>query len=522
MVREQIEREHIEFVTGKLAEPALRAIIEPLSARLAWDYSITVLPISVAALMTPTWIARRWTPDPRARRAILPGYCEGDLTELERRAGIPVHRGPRDLRALPDYFGQRRERENYGDHSIQILAEINHAPRLATAELRAIAAQLRADGADVIDVGCEPGGGWSGAADAVRSLRDEGHRVSIDSLDIDEISAAVRAGAELVLSVNSSNRHAAPDWGVEVVLIPDSVGSIDTLPDSMEWLENRGVPFRVDPVLEPIGCGFAASLARYTQIRRQFPDVGQLMGIGNLTELTEADSAAINLLLLAICEELRIDRVLTTQVIPWARSSVRECAIARKLTHYAVREKVPPKHVDSSLVLLRDPRVESFGLEQLAAFADSIRDHNYRLFAEEGQVHLISAGLHLHSADPFLIFDQLRATAPRNLDPGHAFYLGFEMAKAALALQLGKNYRQDESLDWGFLTVKEPNHHLASHRLRRTHEPIDDAASEPDAAASCEPSDSAKIDPSPRAPQEDSGQPGDGASPGLGGSGAGG
>ncbi len=36
--------------------------------------------------------------------------------------------------------------------------------------------------------------------------------------------------------------------------------------------------------------------------------------------------------------------------------------------------------------------------------------------------------------------DQDKAT----MDRGHAFYLGYEMCKAATALALGKNYQQDE------------------------------------------------------------------------------
>ena len=40
-------------------------------------------------------------------------------------------------------------------------------------------------------------------------------------------------------------------------------------------------------------------------------------------------------------------------------------------------------------------------------------------------------------------------------DPAHAFYLGYELAKARTALTLGKHYRQDQALDWGFLTVPE-------------------------------------------------------------------
>ena len=80
------------------------------------------------------------------------------------------------------------------------------------------------------------------------------------------------------------------------------------------------MPLRIDPILEPIGFGFAASLGRYLEVRRRYPDAEMMMGIGNLTELTDADSAPINVLLLGFCQELGIRSVLTTQVINWARS----------------------------------------------------------------------------------------------------------------------------------------------------------------------------------------------------------
>jgi hypothetical protein len=52
-----------------------------------------------------------------------------------------------------------------------------------------------------------------------------------------------------------------------------------------------------------------------------------------------------------------------------------------------------------------------------------------------------------------------------NVDPGHAFYLGYEMAKAAIALQLGKQYEQDQALRWGYLT-KEEDHHRIQRKSR--------------------------------------------------------
>ena len=50
--------------------------------------------------------------------------------------------------------------DDYGDFDIQILAEINHAPRLSHEEILGQAERLKADGADVIDIGCEPGDAW--------------------------------------------------------------------------------------------------------------------------------------------------------------------------------------------------------------------------------------------------------------------------------------------------------------------------------------------------------------------------
>jgi hypothetical protein len=232
------------------------------------------------------------------------------------------------------------------------------------------------------------------------------------------------------------------------------------LDETVAMLAEAGVPLRIDPVLEPIGFGFAASLERYFDVRRRYPDAEMMMGIGNLTELTDVDSAGVNVLLMAICEELGIRSVLTTQVIPWARTSVRECDLARRLVYHAIRHKMLPKHLEPRLVMLRGGEPLRFGDEALDRLAAEIKDNNYRVFAEDDQVHLVSAGLHLSDADPFLLFERLLAREPRNLDLGHAFYLGYEMAKAATALTLGKDYRQDEALDWGFLTREEKSHRL--------------------------------------------------------------
>jgi dihydropteroate synthase len=460
----------ILFVTGRLAEFALRQVLDDLAREAEFQAEIAVLPISVAALMTPKWVARHLEIPAAIDRVILPGHCRGDLAPVTEKAhGIPVEIGPLDLRDLSGHFGHSREvLAMYGVHALEILAEINHVPRLDRAELIGQAEQFAADGADVIDLGCDPGAPWLEIGDAVAALRDRGLRVSIDSFDPTEVGLAVSAGAELVLSVDATNRDRAADWGVEVVAIPDRPGSLDGLDQTVEFLTGRNVPFRIDPIIEPIGFGFAASLGRYLEVRRRYPETPILMGVGNLTELTDVDSAGVNTILAGFCAELGIRSVLTTAVINWARSSVRELDLARRLVHYAVNSHALPKHVEPRLVALRDPRVVDFGADNLARLQKRIRDPNWRIFAEDGRIYALNNTHFLHDVDPFVLFDQMSVS-----DPSHAFYLGYEMMKAKTALTLHKCYRQDQALEWGFLTEPEISHRARTgeHGLPRREAP---------------------------------------------------
>src|SRR5207237_560613 len=94
--------QRILFVTGKLAEPSLRRLLAEFAPRAGFAYDVVVLPITVAALATVSWIARHLELTEAYDRIVLPGLCPGDLVEM---GGLPVERGPKDLSDLPDYFG---------------------------------------------------------------------------------------------------------------------------------------------------------------------------------------------------------------------------------------------------------------------------------------------------------------------------------------------------------------------------------------------------------------------------------
>jgi dihydropteroate synthase-like protein len=457
-------RERILFVTGRLAEPSLRAVLAPLSERVGFDFEISVLGISVAALMHVDWVRRKLQVPEGFQRVVVPGWCSGSLEPLEKQFGVPFVRGPKNLFDLPELFGRGDTAPPMLDlYNIEILAEINHAPRFADDDLIRQASRFRDSGADLIDLGCIPGEPWGSIAQTVRRFRAEGFRVSVDSFERTEVEPAVEAGAELVLSCNQSNVEWACELPVEFVVVPDDFQDLGSWDVTRQRLEASGRCYRLDPVLEPIGFGFAQSLLRYYETRRMNPAAAMMMGIGNLTELTEVDSAGVNFLLAAICEELRIHSVLTTAVINWGRTAVQEFNLARRLVRHSLENRVLPKHLGGQLVLLRDPKVSQIGEEGLREFAQRLTDPNFRVFAENGEIHLMNRDGYWHGADPYEVFDKMLAVVG-SLSAEHSFYLGIELCKARTALTLGKQYIQDEALRWGFLTIEE-----ISAKTRRKH-----------------------------------------------------
>jgi dihydropteroate synthase len=458
------------FVTGKLAEPALRRTLAAMGAPFAVE--VAVLHITVAALMTTPWIARFLQVPDGTDLVLLPGLVEGDVAILADRFGVRVEKGPKDLREIPDYFGQAAQAREYGAFDIEILAEVNNAPKRSWDEIRQEAEHYRASGADLIDVGCTPGVPFPELGRVVRRLREAGLRVSIDSFDPAEILDAVAAGAELVLSVNGSNRQVVEQLrgtGVRVVAIPDFGAGLETLEPTLTALERAGVGYLIDPVIEPIGFGFMASLERYAEIHRRYPAAAQLMGIGNLTELTSADSTGVNAMLIAVCQEVGVRAVLTTEVIPWARGAVREIDIARRLMYHAVTQKTLPKGVDNRLVTVKDPKILAYSEAELRELQAQVKDSNFRIFTDRDVITVFNNALFLRGTDIQELFDQLGVD-----EASHAFYLGKELMRARLAITLGKTYRQEGQLNWGYLTPPdEPKREHVRLTMKRTGGPAD-------------------------------------------------
>jgi dihydropteroate synthase-like protein len=442
--------EHILFLTGRLAQPQLERVLSGI-ADAPFTFEVREIGLQVAALMTADMIRRRVEPPVKADRIIVPGRCRGDLEALAAHYGIPVQRGPEELKDLPRFFNRAARPVDLSEYEVAIFAEIVDAPRLAVEAIVQRARALQRDGADVIDLGCLPETPFAHLEDSVRALKSEGFAVSVDSVDAQELLRGGRAGADYLLSLTVDTLWVADEVASTPVLIPKTPHDEASLHAAIDALAGKGRAFLADPILDPIPFGFTASIVRYHALRARYPEAPIMMGVGNLTELTEADTSGINALLFGIAAELNVAAVLTTQVSAHARRAVREADWARRIMHAAARHRSLPKGMSGALMTVHDKHPFPDTPAEIAATAAQVRDPNFR-------VQVAEDGLHVYNRDGIRTgtraFDLWPQLGLEN-DASHAFYMGVELAHAEIAWRLGKRYVQDQPLDWGAAVERE-------------------------------------------------------------------
>lgn len=455
--------ENLLFLTGKLAEKSLNKVLQEVQANPKtpnFKYRVEQIGVSVAALMTPEMIARRVKNTGNAQKMILPGLCQGDLSALHRQYGIPVERGPDDLKDLPQYFGQSGKTPDLSQYSVQIFAEIVDAPDLTVEQILAKAARFKTQGANVIDLGCLPNRPFLHLADSIHALKAAGFMVSVDSMSADELLLAGKSGADYLLSLTEKTLWIADAVEAAPVLIPSRPGNMASLYRAIEICLKKGKKFIADPILDPIHFGLADSIVRYHKLRKKYPKIDIMMGIGNVTELTDADTTGINAILFGLISELNIDAVLATSVSPHAVNAIAEADIARRVVFAAKQDDRLPRGYSNGLLGLHDRKPFPYNSEEINDFAVQIKDPSFRIMVSETGVHVYNRDGQIVDVDPFNFYSKLGVEN----DASHAFYLGVELARAQIAHQLGKRYVQDEMLGWG-VNIHAPS--LASKTAHR-------------------------------------------------------
>lgn len=438
--------EHILFLTGKLAEKQLHSILAKMQPE--FTYSVHQIGVKVAALMTADMIRRRLNDTFGADRIIIPGRCRGDLVPLSEHLGVPVERGPDELKDLPMYFGKEAHRYDLSRYSVRIFAEITDAPNISVETAIKRANYYRDNGANVIDIGCLPSTPFPHMEEMIREFKQNGFLVSIDSLDDKDLLRGGKAGADYLLSLHEKSLWIADEVGATPILIPEKHEDLASLDRAIRGMKVKNRAFIVDPILDPLHYGFTQSVVRYHEVRKNHPDIEIMMGVGNLTELTHADTAGINALLLGICSELNINYILATEVSRHACRAIREADLARRIMFAAKEQNTLPKHIDPGLMALHEIAPFPYQLDEIRELAAQIKDPSFRIQISSEGLHIFNRDGFHSAVDPFGLYPKLGVEQ----DGGHAFYLGVELARAEIAWQLGKRFNQDQALEWGCAT----------------------------------------------------------------------
>ena len=356
------------------------------------------------------------------------------------------------------------------DFPMRVLAEIANAPLLSDYELLRRAKYFVKSGADMVDLGMIAGETKVERIPKMITLLKK-HldvAISIDTLNPVEIKSAVEAGVDMVLSLDHGNcEEVLPyieDKNIPAVILPTDYSknwvpeTVDERVKSIEEMRMKcsKIDVLADLILDPIN---SRSMVDSIIACRQFKVKNRepvFFGVGNVTELLDADSVGVNALLSGIAMELGASVLFTPEESGKTMGSVKELAISSKMMFLSKNRNSIPKDLGINLVLFKDKRrsdiiSEEFDIPVVKAVEDYKFKHDpsgsFKIMVEDEQIKVI----HYLKMEPQIAIKGTTAKAvydeilKRNLISRmeHATYLGSELEKAEIASKIGKNYIQD-------------------------------------------------------------------------------
>ena len=216
-------KEHLVFLTGKLAKISLEKVLSDVSSKNQFTYEIIDIGVNVAALATVNIIIKKIKIDhiSKATKIIIPGRCRGEIKDLEKHFMKKCIRGPEELKDLPRFLGLQGKDLDLSKYDTKIIGEITEAPNMSIDQIITQANMYKDDGADVIDIGCLPSTKFPHLVETIQELKRKGFMVSIDSLDEKNLLTGAKAGADLLLSLQENSIWIMDEVDAIPVIIPN-------------------------------------------------------------------------------------------------------------------------------------------------------------------------------------------------------------------------------------------------------------------------------------------------------------
>jgi dihydropteroate synthase-like protein len=221
----------------------------------------------------------------------------------------------------------------------------------------------------------------------------------------------------------------------------------------------------MDPIVFP---GIVTSIIASHIFSEDRPNTPIMFGVGNITELIDADSIGVNAAIAGIAQELNAALLLTTEGSTKTKGTVRELATACSMMFLARRRNTPPKDLGIDLLRLKEKRrrdvpydgslerekrlkvVEAKrGAEPISDekgfFKINIDQDEHKIVVSHFKGETGEPDIVVRGNEPLEIRDTLnRLAAFSTLE--HAYYLGVEVEKAHIASRIDRSYYQDEEL----------------------------------------------------------------------------
>ncbi|PIX48443.1 MAG: dihydropteroate synthase-like protein [Candidatus Altarchaeum sp. CG_4_8_14_3_um_filter_33_2054] len=359
-----------------------------------------------------------------------------------------------------------------------VVAEICDAPMLSNEELKERAKYFVDAGAKIIDIGMMPEANPEEVKRIIKAIREVTDvPFSIDTINQDEILEGVKHGVGMIMSIDATNFKIVENFDVPVVVIPRDSKGIRDSGKRIKFLENlideikkknEQINIIADLILDPPNFGLSNSIAAYTQFRRKHKDMAMLAGVGNVTELMDADSHGINALLTSIAYELKIDLLFTPEYSIKAKNSVREVNTAINMMYLANKRNQPPKDVGIDLLILKDKHKINFELNKINCGKNFFDAENFKFKTRPDKINfwiIVKDKIYVvmredrnpdempkfclkgsKGEEIYLAILDYVSKHDIKISKEHCAYLGKELSKAEIALKLGKNYVQDDDL----------------------------------------------------------------------------
>ena len=329
------------------------------------------------------------------------------------------------------------------DFPMRVLSEIANAPFLSKEALINKCQYFVDSGADMIDIGMAAGEDFSDKIpELIETLRPiVGDRpLSIDTLNPKEIKVAAENGIDFVLSLDLGNNSEIKD-----ILIEKDIPAVH---------HHYGFSSIVESII-------ACHEFHKTNKAPMF------FGVGNVTELMDADSGGVNVLLAGIGMELGVSILFTPEESGKTRGSVYELSTASKMMFLAKNRKSIPKDLGINMVVFKDKHKRNDvivnELDEIPEIRQSkpmkfIRDKagSFKISVDYGttvsESRIIATHFKKNKADLVISGSTAKEIYEEIISKElvtrmeHAAYLGSELKKAEIAMITGKDYVQDFEL----------------------------------------------------------------------------